>query len=84
MVVELTDADEGKPVVHGEQTIGRVAAVRHGTAYVDPDPAIADRIKTRLGWGAGAEDVGAYPLEPHMIAHVHEDRIRLRDDPRDR
>lgn len=75
-----TDDDEGKPVVNAEgERIGVVASVRGGTAYVDPDPGIADRIAARLGWGSA--DEGDYPLEEAKIETITQDAIRLREEP---
>ena len=79
MRTEITDDDEGKHVVdaHGE-TVGIVTAVEHGTAHVDPDPGITDRIKTTLGWEERDEDT--YPLQEEAIDTVTDDEIRLRGD----
>lgn len=75
----ITDTDEGKRVVNASgDTIGMVKAVRSGTAYVDPDPGLGDRIRTRLGW----EDVEAddYPLDESTIETITDDEIRLKQD----
>ncbi|WP_436907495.1 PRC-barrel domain containing protein [Halosimplex marinum] len=76
--IEVTDADEGKTVVgpNGDE-FGRVAEVRHGTAYVDPDPSMADAIMSKLGWGDSDEDT--YPLQEERIESVTDDEIRLGD-----
>lgn len=72
----ITESHEGTPVVgaDGEQ-IGIVSDVRHGTAYVDPDPGLTDKITAKLGW----EDVDDddYPLQEAAIADVDDDEIRL-------
>lgn len=75
----ITDTDVGKRVVNADgETIGMISAVRSGTAYVDPDPGLGDRIRTRLGW----EDVNAddYPLDETAIESVTDDEIRLTQD----
>jgi len=79
MVVSLTESDEGKRVVHNGEPVGHVLEVRAGTAYVDPNPTLASALRTKLGWGNGAEEVETYPLEEHMVAQVRDDEIRLRD-----
>jgi hypothetical protein len=82
MVVDIAEADVGKPVVRGEETVGRVAAVRDGTAYVDP-VLENGRPVVGLGWSHLAVLTETYPLELFVIAHVHEDRIRFRRTHRD-
>lgn len=73
---EITESDEGKPVVTATgEKVGRVIEVRHGTAYVDPDPDIGDTIMSKLGWGEADED--AYPLQKERIESVTDDEIRL-------
>ena len=75
----LTDEDEGKRVVNANgDEIGMVSEVRGGTAYVDPDPGMTDRIKSKLGWGEG--DADDYPLDREKIEEVTGDEIRLRRD----
>lgn len=74
---QITDDDIGKPVVdeRGEQ-LGVVSAVEQGTARVDPDPGITDKIKAELGWEDADEDT--YPLKEIAIERVTDDEIRLR------
>lgn len=76
MSATITEDMEGKDVVDSDGTrIGMISDVRHGTAYVDPDPGITEKIKASLGWEeAEAED---YPLQESSIATVTEDEIRL-------
>jgi len=77
--VQLTDDDVGKTVVDGDgDEVGIVSAVEHGTAYVDPDPGITTKLKTKLGWEETDDD--AYPLQERAIETVSDDRIRLRSD----
>ncbi|WP_436912284.1 PRC-barrel domain containing protein [Halosimplex marinum] len=72
----VSDDDQGKPVVddNGEK-VGVVSEVRGGTAYVDPDPGVTDKVKSRLGWSDADED--DYPLADDEIATVADDEIRL-------
>ena len=49
---KLSERDEEKSVVNADGTaVGIVAACRGDTAYVVPDPDIADSIESNLGWG---------------------------------
>ena len=73
----IDESAEGKQVVRGTDTVGRVVEVRHGTAYVDPDPGITDTLMSKLGWADADEDT--YPLQEESIAEVTDDEIRLRD-----
>ncbi len=75
MMSEITDADEGKPVVHGEDKLGIVATVDHGTAHIEPDPGLTDKIKARLGWAETDEET--YPLQEETVAEVTDDEVRL-------
>lgn len=77
-MVTLTEDEEGKPVVdsNGDQ-IGVVATVDHGTAYVDPDPGLTDKLLAKLGWNDADEE--AYPLQEARIQAVTDDQIQLRD-----
>jgi hypothetical protein len=72
----VSDDDQGKPVVddNGEK-VGVVSDVRGDTAYVDPQPGVRDKVKSRLGWSdADADD---YPLDGDEIATITDDEIRL-------
>lgn len=71
----VTDDEEGKKVVQGTETIGRVVEVKHGTAYIDLDPGVTDTIKSKLGWGDRDEDT--YPLQEESISEITDDEIRL-------
>jgi hypothetical protein len=76
MAHNITDEDEGKKVVDATgEKIGIVSGVRGGTAYVDPDPGLAENLKSRLGWGDVDQD--DYPLEESHIETVMDDEIRL-------
>ena len=75
----VADDDEGKRVVNASGAeIGVVSTVRNGVAHVDPDPAITDAIRSKLGWGTA--DGGDYALESTSIAAVTDDEIRLKDE----
>jgi hypothetical protein len=78
-MTELTGEDEGKTVVRGDESVGRIVEVDHGTAYVDPDPGITDTIKSRLGWG-NQEDTDTYPLREAGIESVTDDQVRLKEE----
>lgn len=75
----LTEDDEGKPVVNsmGDE-VGIVSAVQSGTAHVNPDPGITDKISSKLGW-AGASEDETYELQTSHIDTVTDDEIRLKE-----
>ncbi|MFC7203116.1 PRC-barrel domain containing protein [Haloferax namakaokahaiae] len=73
----FTDDDEGKRVVNPNgDDIGRVIEVRHGVAYVDPDPGITDTLKSKLGWGDSDEE--SYRLDNENVETVTDDTVRLK------
>jgi hypothetical protein len=73
----ITDEDEGKKVVNPNgDTIGIVSSVRSGSAYVDPDPGITDKIMGKLEWNDVDED--HYPLKDTQIDTITDDDIRLK------
>jgi hypothetical protein len=75
----LTESDIGKHVVNADgEDVGVVSNVDDGVGYVDPEPGLADRIRSRLGWGHTDED--DYPLKRSQIAEITEDEVRLRRD----
>lgn len=72
----ITDDDEGKTVVNQQgESIGLVSGVRGGKAYVDPDPGLADKIKSKLGWEDVDED--DYHLDDDQIDTITDDEVRL-------
>ena len=75
----FSESDEGKKVVnaHGD-VIGIVSGVRRGTAYVDPDPGVTDRIMSKLKWSSADDE--DYPLDQSKIDVVTDDEIRLKRD----
>ncbi|MFC7046100.1 PRC-barrel domain containing protein [Halobacteriaceae archaeon GCM10025711] len=79
MAVSITEDDEGKKVVHGSETVGRIVDVEHGTAYIDPDPGITETLMGKLGWGDQASDSDTYPLQEESVEAVTDDEIRLKD-----
>lgn len=79
MMPELTNADEAKPVVHEGDTIGMIVTVEHGTAHVEPDPGLTDKIKANFGWGDTDEET--YPLQDETIAEVTDNEVRLQSLP---
>jgi len=73
---KITEREEGKRVVNADgEKIGVVSGVREGTAYVDPDPSVGERIMSMLGWEH--VDDGDYPLDRELIDTIDEDEIRL-------
>lgn len=76
---KIAEEDEGKRVVDADGgTVGILVDVDDGTGYVDPEPGLTDRIRSRLGWGTVEED--DYPLDPAAIAEITHDEIRLARD----
>lgn len=74
----LTEDDEGKHVKNARgDDVGLVVAVEHGEAHVNPDPGLADSIRSRLGWGDPDEE-GTYKLDSSEIDSVTDDEIRLK------
>nr|WP_049931131.1 hypothetical protein [Halosimplex carlsbadense] len=76
MADTVSDDDQGKPVVddNGEK-VGVVSDVRGDTAYVDPDPGVTDKVRSRMGWSDADDD--DYPLAGDEIATITDDEIRL-------
>jgi len=79
MRTNVTDEDEGKSVVNSAgDEVGIVDEVRSGTAYVNPDPGITDKISSKLGWG-DADEQESYELQSTRIDTVTDDEIRLEE-----
>lgn len=75
----ITDDDEGKRVVSATgEKMGRISNVEGGKAYVDPDPGIADTIRSKLGWGEEEQD--DYQLHADRIHTITDDEVRLEDN----
>lgn len=79
MSISITDDAVGKTVInaHGEK-IGIVSEVRQGTAYVDPNPGVSDKIKAKLGWEDS--DDADYPLQEAAVDTITSDEIRLKSN----
>lgn len=72
----FTEDDEGKPVVAADgYPVGMVEEVSAGKAYVNPEPGLVDRIKTRLGWGSADEE--DYTLEAESVERITDDEVEL-------
>lgn len=76
MQVTVTEDEEGKTVVHGGETVGRIVDVEHGTAFVDPEPGITETLLSKLGWADRDEDT--YSLQEEAIERVTDDEVRLK------
>lgn len=75
----ITEDDEGKRVVNANgDEIGMVTEVKAGKAYVDPDPGITDKLRSKLGWGDADEN--DYVLQKNRIGTITDDEIRLKDN----
>lgn len=74
--IDFDDSDEGKQVVDASgDTVGRVVSVEHGTAHVDPDPGLTEKISSKLGWGDSDEET--YILQEANVAEITDDEVRL-------
>ena len=80
MTAEITQEDEGKPVVRENDTLGRIVNVEHGTAYVDPDPGVTDTIMSKLGWSDETKRDETYPLADKSVVEVTSDEVRVESD----
>ncbi|QLG29655.1 PRC-barrel domain containing protein (plasmid) [Halorarum halophilum] len=76
----VTEDDVGKEVVYNDDTVGRIVEIRHGTAYVDPDPGIVETVAAKLGWADASDEEDAYPLQEETVERVTDDEVRLRTD----
>jgi hypothetical protein len=79
MVMDLTDTEEGTPVMDiTDEQIGVVTRVEDGTVYIEYVPDVAEQLRTTLDPSAPAPDT--YPLHEDMVDHVTEEFIRVRGD----
>jgi hypothetical protein len=75
-MAQFSDDDEGKTVVNADgEEVGIITTVEHGTAHVDPDPGITDKIMSTLGWSDQDEDT--YPLQEESVEAITDDEVRL-------
>lgn len=76
--IAIDESAIGKQVVDTVgREIGLVAELRQGTAYIDPDPGIVDRLRVRLGIGSAGPN--AVPLHEDRITSVTDAAIRITD-----
>ena len=75
-MAQLSEDDQGKAVVMGDQKVGMIERVEGGRAFVDPDPGITDQVKATLDWGDMNED--SYPLPDESVDTITDDEVRLR------
>ncbi|OAQ52313.1 hypothetical protein HTG_11870 [Natrinema mahii] len=69
MTAPLTDDAVGKTVVDVEgKELGIVASVENGSAYVDPDPSLAEQVLASVGWEG--EDDEDYVVTEDMLRRV--------------
>ena len=77
--VTITDDAIGHAVVNSKgEEIGIVAEVEEGAnaLFVDPEPGIAARIRSVLGWGDADDD--DYRLEADVIRRIGDDEVELK------
>ena len=80
--MEFDETDEGKTVINSDdEKIGVVVDVRDGTAYVEPEPSLAEEVKAKLGWGDTEPDEDAFALREDWVDVVDDDEILLRTRP---
>jgi hypothetical protein len=79
MASTLTDEEEGKTVVDASgEPLGLVTAVEEDTAYVEPNPDLAESIAARLGWGDAEED--DYTAHADAVGETTDEEVRLREE----
>lgn len=52
-------------------------AVEKGKLHVEPDPGLADNIRSKLGWGTTEDDT--YVLTANSIEEITEEEVRLEE-----
>lgn len=68
------DGDKGKDVVDTRgREIGVVTDVEGDTMYVDPDPSITERIKSKLR--LGSESDADLPISPEFVGRIEDDVV---------
>lgn len=76
-MARFTEEEEGKKVVNADgDEVGIVKSVEDGTAYVDPDPNVADTFKSAIGWGDAGEDT--YALKENNVEAITDREIQVR------
>jgi hypothetical protein len=71
----LTEEDEGKKVVSSNDKIGMITEVDGNVAYVDPDPGLAEQIKSKLV--STTRDTGDSEPDSDQVAEITDDEVRL-------
>lgn len=71
----LTEDDEGKKVVSSNDKIGMITEVDGNVAYVDPDPGLADKIKSKFG--STKKDSEDFQLDSDQVSEITDDEVRL-------
>lgn len=71
----LTEDDEGKKVVSSGDKIGMITEVDGNVAYVDPDPGLAEKIKSKLG--STTKDSENFDLDSDQVTEITDDEVRL-------
>lgn len=76
ITISLTNDDEGKRVVEADGAeVGVIAAVRHGTAHVEAELSVVEKMKTELE--SGRNDENTYALSEAAIEKIEDDRVVL-------
>ena len=74
--VVIDESVEGKRVVNAAGAeVGIVTAVRDGTPYVDPDPGLTEKLRSRMGWADA--DVDDYPLPEASIERITDEEVHI-------
>ncbi|MFC6716551.1 hypothetical protein ACFQGT_19170 [Natrialbaceae archaeon GCM10025810] len=74
MAATLTDDAVGKTVVDAAgKKFGIVAKVEGDTAYVDPNPSLAESVMAEIGWESADEE--DYRVTEDMLESVGEDVV---------
>ncbi|USZ69175.1 PRC-barrel domain containing protein [Halorussus salilacus] len=80
--MQFTNDDEGKSVFDADrEKIGVVAAVRDGTAYVEPEPSLTQEFEAKLDRGDLEPDDEAYPIRDEWVEAVDDKEVLLRTSP---
>jgi hypothetical protein len=75
-MTSISEDDEGKAVRNKDgETVGMVSSVRGDRMFVNPEPGITDKIKSKLGWEGVSDD--DYVVRESDIETVTDDAIRL-------